>query len=212
MKPLTAVVIPAFNEQETIYRVAKENKKVGQVFVMDDFSNDNTRNEAMRAGAIVYTNEYNMGYQNNLYHGIQLAKEHGFKYAVTVDGDGQHRVEDVIKLNEKLKKGFSLVIGKRNKFSRESEEYIAKISSRIFGISDPLCGLKGYDLDLIENFEFNSFDTVATNLAIYLKEKKIKYTEINIDIKDRISGSSVFGSNKTQDNYKMLQRFFNNLL
>ena len=59
-----SVIIPAFNEEETVanvINVVKKVKYVDEVIVVNDGSTDNTESEAKSAGAIVINHEVNKG-------------------------------------------------------------------------------------------------------------------------------------------------------
>ena len=59
-----SVIIPAYNEEETVAKVVEVIKKVSfvdEIIVVNDGSSDNTAEEAMNAGARVITHEVNKG-------------------------------------------------------------------------------------------------------------------------------------------------------
>ena len=64
-----------------------------------------------------------------------------------MDADGQlphHKIPSFIKT---IKKGAAVVIGKRSVIPRFTEKLLANFSSLIYGIDDPFCGMKAYDLN-----------------------------------------------------------------
>ena len=56
------IVLPAFNEERTIFNIVKKVKKYGSVLVVDDCSTDETKKKATLAGAKVLTHKINFGY------------------------------------------------------------------------------------------------------------------------------------------------------
>ena len=59
-----SVIIPAYNEENTVARVVDVIKKVScvdEIIVVNDGSSDNTAKEASNAGAIVINHEVNKG-------------------------------------------------------------------------------------------------------------------------------------------------------
>ncbi len=67
-----SVIIPAYNEEETVAKVVEVIKKVSfvdEIVVVNDGSSDNTEAEALKAGAIVINHEVNKGKGEALYTG-----------------------------------------------------------------------------------------------------------------------------------------------
>ena len=85
-----ALVIPALNEEKTIYEVVKESLKFGLVVVVDDGSVDQTAKFAELGGAVVVSHEKNKGYDSALNSGFIKAESLGCEYIITLDADGQH--------------------------------------------------------------------------------------------------------------------------
>jgi len=90
------VVIPCFNEGKSIALVARDaRRRLSAVMVVDDGSSDNTSTLARSAGANVVRHARNLGKGAALRTGLALARQQGFQWAFTMDGDGQHRAEDI---------------------------------------------------------------------------------------------------------------------
>lgn len=99
MKTLT-IVIPAFNEEQAIGSVVASVLRrcadvVQDVVVVDDGSSDATGKIAEDAGATVIRHRKNMGYGAALKTGILAART---EYVLTMDSDGQHSADDVLRL------------------------------------------------------------------------------------------------------------------
>lgn len=174
--PSVIVVIPAFNEEKTIKKVLSSliNFDV-DVVVVNDGSSDGTQRIVDQAGVAVLTNQINIGYDKSLEKGLFYGIEKGYKYAITMDADGQHPSEDIHKFIQSFNEGYSLVIGIRGKLQRFSEYIFAFYSQLIWGISDPLCGMKGYKLSLLEQLGFfDSYKSMGTEFAIRLTKSGIE--------------------------------------
>ena len=96
---MIAVVIPAYNEAPTIRAVVERAlASAGEVIVIDDGSSDDTRGALAGLGATVIDNVANRGKGASLRQGMALALAGDAAAIVTLDGDGQHRPEDVLRL------------------------------------------------------------------------------------------------------------------
>jgi glycosyltransferase involved in cell wall biosynthesis len=110
-----AAVIPCLNEQGTIGSLVRAiAPSIPTIWVVDDGSQDNTREEAKKAGATVVSKKVSVGKGAALHAGWSQALEHGFQWGLSLDGDGQHAPEDISKfLGCADRTGASIVIGNR---------------------------------------------------------------------------------------------------
>ena len=83
-----AIVIPAFNEADSIAAVVKAVRAYGTPIVVDDGSTDDTGPLATAAGAVVVRQDSNQGYDAALARGFAKADEIGAHIVVTADADG----------------------------------------------------------------------------------------------------------------------------
>ena len=114
-KTNTLVIVPAYNEQDSIVSVIEEIKATGFSFVViDDGSTDETRNRAVAAGARTISLPFNAGVGGSLKCGFQHAVKHGYKAVIQCDADGQHPTQDFESLvNHANIHSSHLVIGSR---------------------------------------------------------------------------------------------------
>jgi len=91
------VVIPAYNEGATIRSLVERCLLlVPDVIVVDDGSTDNTCDALAGLDVTLLKNKVNLGKAGSLLHGIQHAcNQFAADVAITLDGDGQHRPEDI---------------------------------------------------------------------------------------------------------------------
>lgn len=107
-------VIPSHNEAETIEKVIHEVKKyVPEIVVVNDGSNDSTREKALKAGVTVVTHPLNRGVGAALRTGYRIALEKNADYIVQIDGDFQHDPQYIPSMVEKIENGYDMVIGSR---------------------------------------------------------------------------------------------------
>jgi glycosyltransferase involved in cell wall biosynthesis len=94
-----AVLIPAFNESATIADVAVRARRVASwVIVIDDGSTDGTGDRVRSLAVEVLRNDSNQGKAAAIWRGAQYAIARGADALITLDGDGQHRPEDIPRL------------------------------------------------------------------------------------------------------------------
>ena len=192
-----AVIIPAFNEEGTIGNVVRNSLPYGTPIVVDDASTDKTADEAKHAGAIVIGHDSNLGYDAVLNSGFQEATRHHFEYAVTIDADGQHNPELISKFVAQLSNKADVVIGIRPYHARISEKVFSMVTRLLYGIKDPLCGMKGYRLSLYRTAgHFDSYGSIGTELTLFAAKNKYEIAQIPITISKR-EGSPRFGKSFT---------------
>lgn len=94
-------VIPTYQNAKTLLQVVADvHRVVDTVFVVDDGNNDGTAALLDKATGNerpekVLTHPKNCGKGAALKTGLTYARQQGFRYAVTVDADGQHRADDI---------------------------------------------------------------------------------------------------------------------
>jgi glycosyltransferase involved in cell wall biosynthesis len=95
------VVIPAYNEAATIRDVVTRARALCEhVIVVDDGSTDGTTQILAGLPVTVLTHAVNRGKAAALWSGFQRALADGADGVMTLDGDGQHRPEDIPRLRE----------------------------------------------------------------------------------------------------------------
>lgn len=115
--PRLIVVIPAFNEEDTVGSVISDVQRSCsgpvEVVVVDDGSADATADVAAAAGAVVLRFPVNMGYGAALRLGFRYAANRQWDHALVLDADGQHIAADVPALVAACDSGADLVLGSR---------------------------------------------------------------------------------------------------
>lgn len=198
-----SVIIPAFNEEQTIGKVAREVSEVlksrnfsYEIIVIDDGSKDKTAEEASLAGAKVFQHPYNIGNGAAIKSGIRAAQGDIF---VFMDGDGQHDPNDIIRLLEYMPE-YDMVVGARsfdgqaslgralgNKAFNWFASYVAK-----FRIPDLTSGFRAIKADIAQSFLYllpntYSYPTTIT-LGTLRSGNSVKY--LPISMQKRQTGSS----------------------
>jgi glycosyltransferase involved in cell wall biosynthesis len=109
------VVIPAYNEADSITRVVRrvcESVPDADILVVDDGSTDATAEHARLAGAMVARLPFNLGVGGAMRTGFRHAARHAYDVVVQVDGDGQHDPAYIPALLDGLDRS-DIVIGAR---------------------------------------------------------------------------------------------------
>jgi len=117
-KRLLSIVIPAKNEAKSLERLLpkiKNNYPDAEIIVVNDGSSDNTTEICMQCDVREIKHPYSKGNGAAIKTGARAATG---EILVFMDGDGQHRPEDISKLLAKYEEGFHLVVGARSKSSQ----------------------------------------------------------------------------------------------
>lgn len=122
----TCVVVPLYNEAQTVEGVVRELlASFTRVVCVDDGSRDGCGDLARRAGAVVITHAINRGAGAATQTGIHYAlRDPRNQFIVTFDADGQHRTVDALAMREDaLHSGSDVVLGTR----AENSEHIPRL-------------------------------------------------------------------------------------
>lgn len=108
-------VIPAYNEGRRVGAVVREVRKhLDSVVVVDDGSEDDTAEEAERAGALLIRHPRNRGKGAALQTGFDYALGQGYDAVICLDADGQHDPAELPRFVEALSRGQAgIVLGSR---------------------------------------------------------------------------------------------------
>lgn len=112
------VIIPTYNNEQTIAQVITDVLAyTPHVIVVNDGATDSTagilRAFGSRIDLVAYTP--NRGKGMALRTGIRHAQEKGFRYAITIDSDGQHFADDIPAFIDRIEtQPDALIVGARN--------------------------------------------------------------------------------------------------
>ena len=207
----TVVVLPAFNESSSIESVLTSLKSCCDILVVDDGSDDNTSSLAIKNGVHLVRHQSNRGYDKALETGLLWAIDNNYEFVVTMDADGQHSPTLISLFIDELKDGADIVVGYRQYKQRWSEIVFSYISSLLWQIDDPLCGMKGYRIQLFKNLQsLDSYTSIGTELLIRGLRSNFAVRQISIPSIPRI-GHSRFG-NGVRANFRILKAMYYGLL
>ena len=113
-----SIVIPVFNEACNLTQLLGKIRDLGlpqsEIIVVDDGSSDASADIAADAGASVVCHPYNIGNGAAVKSGIRAARG---RVVVLMDGDGQHKPEDIPKLLAEADR-YHMIVGARAKGSK----------------------------------------------------------------------------------------------
>lgn len=217
-----AILIPCYNEEQTIGKVIDDFKKElpdAKVYVYDNNSKDKTAEIAALHGAIV-EKEPRQG-KGNVVRSMFLNID--ADYYVMVDGDDTYPAEFVHNLLKPLiNKEADMVIGDRlsngsyfNENKRPLHDFgnnlVKNIINKLYKsrINDIMTGYRAFNKFFVKSFPAMSpgFE-IETELTIHTLDKRFLVKEIAIDYRDRPEGS--YSKLSTiKDGYKVLKTIFN---
>lgn len=160
------VVMPTYNNAGTIAQVIDDVKKYSDdVIVVNDGSTDETASilsSIKDIKVIDYPKNKGKGYALKL--GLAKAYEWGYRYAITIDSDGQHYADDIPVFIEKIEeKPDSLLIGARNltadnmpsknTFANKFSNFWYKVETGE-KLSDTQSGFRLYPLNKLQKIHF----------------------------------------------------------
>lgn len=202
--PQTRVVVamPAYNEEKYIgTMVLGASLYAESVIVVDDGSDDNTSLVAKLAGATVIRHEKNLGKGAAVQTIMQEAKNTGFDILVLMDGDAQHKFEEIPLVIKPIMEGYDIVIGTRIKqktkipFYRRIGQIVLSCLSRLLSginISDSECGFRAFSRKALETLRLteNGF-AIETEMISDASRNDLKIAEIPISVIYTEDGSTL---------------------
>ena len=197
-----AVLIPCYNEGQTIAKVVKDYREAlpeATIYVYDNNSSDHTDEIAREAGAVVRY-EYQQGKGNVI---RSMFRDIDAECYVMTDGDDTYPAEDARKLADQILQGKAdMVIGDRlsstyfteNKrpFHNMGNRLVRGLINLIFksNIKDIMTGARAFNYEFVKSFPILSTGfEIETEMSIHALDKNFKLVEIPVGYRDRPEGS-----------------------
>lgn len=209
-KPIITVIIPAYNEEQSIGKVVNDISRniVDHVIVVNNNSNDTTVEVAKKAGAIVL-DEPRRGYGWACLKGIEHSKTLKTDIVVFLDGDYSdypQEIPDVLapifETDMDMVIG-SRVLGKREKGSLTPQQVFGnwlatKLIRLFYGAKftdlGPFRAIKSTSLEQLKMSDKTYGWTIE--MQIKAAKHKMKFCEVPVNYKKRIGVSKVSGTIK----------------
>jgi glycosyltransferase involved in cell wall biosynthesis len=200
-RPSVAVIIPTFNEAESIGAVIREipREAVDRVIVADGGSSDDTRERAREAGAQVLA--VGRGYGLACLAGAQAAA--GTDILIYMDGDGADDPAAIAALIASLSSGdCDFVIASRSRGKRAlgsmaahqlvAGQVIGALTALLYGVRyTDMCALRAIRRDTLFSLGMREM-TYGWNLEMQMRvaRAKLRVREVPVDYRCRIGGES----------------------
>ena len=215
-----AVLIPCYNESQTIEKVVTDFKKVlpeAVIYVYDNNSSDHTDKIAEAAGAVV-CHEYQQGKGNVI---RRMFREIDAACYIMVDGDDTYPAENAREMADLvLNKQVDMVVGDRlsstyfteNKrpFHNMGNRLVRSSINALFSsrIKDIMTGYRAFSFQFVKSFPVLSrgFE-IETEMSIHAVDKNMSVDNVVIDYRDRPQGS-VSKLNTISDGLSVLKTIF----
>jgi glycosyltransferase involved in cell wall biosynthesis len=194
------VIIPAYNEEETIGSVIEELKGLAmkdlEIIVIDDGSQDRTAEIVKTKGIRLIQHSYNRGYGSALKTGIRKADG---EVVVMMDADGQHSPDDIKRFVSEIEDGADMVVGVR-KGEKDILRFTGKSVLNLFAnylagrrIPDLNSGFRAVRRDIAAGLLHilpNGFSFTATITLAFMKEG-FEVRHLPISVRKRVGKSKV---------------------
>ncbi|WP_298199184.1 glycosyltransferase family 2 protein [Desulfosporosinus sp.] len=199
-------IVPALNEVDNIGPVVRNLITTSpwlDVLVIDDGSTDQTAEVARAHGAKVISLPVNLGIGGAVQTGFLYALRNDYDVALQVDGDGQHRGEEIKKLVDPVLLGEAdVTIGSRflEKTSYKSAwprrlgiYLLSKTLQSVVrkNFTDPTSGFRAYNQKALRIVSAHySTDYPEPDAIVTLLKNRLRVIEISVEMDARLSGNS----------------------
>lgn len=198
----TLVIIPAYNEGETILSVVAGVQKSCprmDVVVINDGSRDDTARICRQNGFEIIDLPVNLGLAGAVGAGMRYAYLNGYDVAIQFDGDGQHRPEYLAPLEALIAEGADIACASR--FLNEKKPYSMRmLGSRLISwaikmatghkLTDPTSGLRAYNRQMIREYALEINHPPEPDTVSYLLKRGAIVKELQATMDERTAGTS----------------------
>lgn len=206
----TLIIIPAYNESQSIKIVIEEVRKLScsdsfDVLVVSDGSEDDTFEIVEKMNIPVISHPINLGAGAAIQTGLKYAAIKGYTVAVVVDGDGQHDSSEVSKLIHAMENNSAdVVVGSRFLSNNKVKTHWArKIGIRMFSkivsfigrckVTDVTSGFRAFNKRAIHLLSQElPPDFPDADVILFLALSKHKIIEVPVESRERQTGESMF--------------------
>ena len=214
------IVLPVFNEAEYIEKLFFEVSKYinkNNILVVNDGSSDNSGNVIKRLPVRYIEHTHNLGKGAALLTGLNYAKNAGYQWVITLDGDGQHQPRYISDFLRQINQNNAdIILGNRQNRTKKMPAHrilsngitsiIISLCAGLTRIHDSQCGYRACRLACIDpkifseqGFQFES------EMILRLGKSGCSIVEIPIETKYDNESSSI---NLIGDTLKFIKLVF----
>lgn len=209
------VIIPARNEAGTVGAVVRDVRQhVGWgVVVVDDASVDATAEEAAKEGARVLRMPFRVGAWGAVQAGMSYALSKGCRVSMTMDADGQHRAESLLRVCAPvLKESSDIAIGICPERVSGARHAAWSMFKRITGLKlkDVTSGLRAYNAEamrILTSRDATMLSYQDIGVLLMLRDAGLRAAEIKVRMRPRMNGHS-----RVYDSWWTVARYFTETL
>ena len=206
------VLLPSYQPEETLINLSRGLKLEGfQILIVDDGSGEKYRDIFKRCEqyATVIGYEKNQGKGNAIKYGYKYCLDNlkDYSYVVTADGDGQHRIDDIVRISKRVYKENISIIGVRkfdvkvplkSKIGNKMSKFNQSLVTNRY-MHDNQCGLRAFPYSILPEMIkiFGSRYEYEMNVLTYLQIKELPFQCLRIQ--------TIYENNNSGSHFRPIQ-------
>ena len=206
------ILLPSYQPEETLVNLSRGLKLEGfEILIVDDGSGLKYADifERCKQYATVIGYENNQGKGNAIKYGYKYCLDNlkDYKYVVTADGDGQHRIDDIVRIAKRVYKENVSIIGVRKfdvKVPLKSKvgNTLSKFNQSLVTaryMHDNQCGLRAFPYSILPEMIkiFGSRYEYEMNVLTYLQVKELPFQCLRIQ--------TIYENNNSGSHFRPIQ-------
>ena len=200
----TLLIIPAYNEAKNLPGLLKELRDFPQYdsIVIDDCSQDNTKEVAEAHGVTVIRLPINLGLTGAVQTGMWYGKRKGYDICIQIDGDGQHVPSEIAKLVDGIASGYDIVSGSRfldgsggyqqTGLRALGARHISRMIKLFSGVvlTDPTSGMRAFNYKYFSRMALSTNNRPEPDTMLQFAREGAKIKEVQVEMREREHGES----------------------
>ena len=186
-----SIIIPSYNEDPGIYSLIAKLRALfsAPIIIVDDGSDRPIKKIEEFKDIYVIRNKKNRGKGYSILKGLRYSSSIKCSHSITIDGDGQHRPENIQRfISDSIYYDLALGVREFKKpmpmhriISNKLTSYLISKISKI-KVRDSQSGFRMYKNSIIENVEFKETGFQFESEVFFRIKKDLKIKEVSIDV------------------------------